>query len=100
MEFPSGGNALRGAMMEYGKDLRKQLLSGAGSVEVDPADVTNKGNLTQAVLQQLYAPQIESTSDKRRSWGDDGLCRFLGNVRTDGAGEDWQPGAELQLDAR
>lgn len=25
---------------------------------------------------------------------------FLGNVRTDGAGEDWQPGAELQLDAR
>lgn len=75
--FPPGGNGLRPAMMDYSKDLRKQFHAAAGSVEIDQAEFTNKGNLTQAVLSQLYAPMLEMTEDKRVSWGDDGLCVFF-----------------------
>jgi hypothetical protein len=64
-------------MMEYAKDLKKQVLDAASCVLVDPVDVTNKGNLTTAVLQQVYLPQIEITEEKRKSWGDDGICVFL-----------------------
>lgn len=79
VEFPRGGNSLRPAMMEYAKDLRQQVLSAASSVEVDQADFTNKGNLTVAVLQQLYLPQIEVTDEKRKTWGA-GLCDFFARI--------------------
>jgi len=78
--FPSSGNGLRPAMMEYAKDLRKQVLDSAGSVWVDQAEFSNKGNLTNAVLAQLYLPQIEVTEDKKRSYGADGLIPFLGKM--------------------
>lgn len=80
VEFPPSGNSLRPAMMEFCKDLRKQVHAAASSVEVDSAEITNKGNLTQAVLTQLYAPLIELTEEKRTTWGDDGLCRFFAVV--------------------
>lgn len=69
--------ALRPAMMEYAKDLRKQVLVAASSVDVDPEDFTNKGNLTEAVLLQLFAPLIELTEEKRESYGQNGICQFL-----------------------
>lgn len=75
--FPDGGNALRPAMMEYAKDLRQQVLSAAGSVDIDQGDVSHIGNLTNAVLAQMYLPLIETTDEKRKSWGDAGLCRFF-----------------------
>lgn len=75
--FPPSGNALRPAMMEYAKDLRKQVLEAAGSVEVDTEAVGNRGNLTQAVLHQLYLPQIEQTEEKRQSYGEYGIVPFL-----------------------
>ena len=56
-------------MMDYAKDLRLMVSSAAGNVDFDPGDVTNKGNLTSAVLTQLYQPQIEMTNLKRQSWG-------------------------------
>lgn len=69
--------ALRPQMMEYARDLRKMILAAASSVEVDQAEFTNKGNLTQAVLSQLYGPQIEITEEKRTTYGEDGICKFL-----------------------
>jgi hypothetical protein len=80
VEWPITGNALRPAMMEYARDLRKQILDAAGSVELDEAAVTNKGNLTRAVLEQLYDPQIRMTHEKRKSYGHDGLVPFLALV--------------------
>ncbi len=68
---------LRPAMLEYAKDLRKQVLLDSGSVEVDQAEITNKGNMTQAVLTQVYAPLIELTGEKRKTYGEDGVCKFL-----------------------
>jgi len=77
VQFPPAGNALRPQMMEYARDLRKQVLAAASSSEIDTAEVTNRGNLTQAVLTQLYLPQIEATEDKRISYGEDGIARLL-----------------------
>lgn len=77
VHFPEARGSLRPAMMDYAQDLRKQILSAASSSEVDTAEITNKGNLTTAVLQQLYQPQIEITQEKRKSYGDDGIVLFL-----------------------
>lgn len=80
VELPRGGNGLRPAMMEYAKDLRKQVLEAASSVSVDQAEFSNKGNLTSAVLEQLYQPQIELNNEKRKSWGPGGLEPFLAKM--------------------
>ena len=71
--------SMRPAMMDYARDLRKQVLDAASSVEVDQAEVSNRGNLTTAVLQQLYQPQIEITEEKRKSWND-GLTDFFARI--------------------
>lgn len=96
VEFPRGGNALRPAMMEYAKELRKQVLEAASSVSVDQAEFTNKGNLTSAVLEQLYQPQIEITNEKRKSYGQDGLAKFLSLITQglENAGVDLGAGAD------
>jgi hypothetical protein len=75
--YPPSGNSLRPAMMEYAREVKKQLLSAASSSELDQAEVTNKGNLTAAVLELIFQPQIDLTNDKRKSWGTDGLAAFL-----------------------
>ena len=68
---------LRPAMMEYAKELTSQLQLSTGIVSPLPSDVTNKGALTQGVMYQLYAPLIELTEDKRTTYGEDGICKFL-----------------------
>lgn len=69
--------SLRPAMMEYAKDLRKQVLAAASSVEIDQSEFSNKGNLTTAVLTQLFQPLIEITTEKRKTYGEFGLVLFL-----------------------
>lgn len=68
---------IRPHMMDYARDVRKMLLDAVGSVEVDQADFTNKGNLTQGVLTQLYARLIEQTEEKRKTFGEAGVERLL-----------------------
>jgi len=75
--FPSGTNDTREALRQYAKDLEKQLNDAAGTVNVDQAEFTNKGNLTTAVLEQLYALLIETTQEKRKSYGQNGIEPFL-----------------------
>ena len=70
---------LRPAMMEYARWLNQQLEECVGTSSVRPEEITNKGNLTQGVLRQLYAPLIERTEAKRLSW-QDGLCEFIEKV--------------------
>jgi hypothetical protein len=78
--LPEARGSLRPAMMEYARDLRKQVLDAASSVLVDTSEITNRGNLTMAVLQQLYLPLIEITDEKRKCYGENGLCLFLSRV--------------------
>ena len=77
VHFPEARGSLRPAMMEYARDLRNQVLAAASSVEVDQSEISNKGNLTQAVLVQLYLPLLEATNEKRQSYGADGIGAFL-----------------------
>ena len=61
----------------YAKDMKAMFFEATGMVFTRPEDITNKGNLTQSVLVQLYAPVIEVTNEKRKTYGDEGICRFL-----------------------
>lgn len=76
IELEASGQ-MRPHMMDYAKELRWELLAAISSVDVRTDEVTNKGNMTQAVLSQLYAPLIEATSEKRKTYGEDGICKFL-----------------------
>jgi len=71
---------LRPYITEYAKDLRKQIYDAVGHVELHQDEITNKGNLTQAVLAQLYGPLIIATDEKRKTYGDDGIVLFLEKV--------------------
>lgn len=75
---PSG--RIRPYMESYAKDLRQMISNAVGYVEINQGEVTNKGNLTQAVLSQLYAPLIEATNEKRKTYGDEGIAIFLKKV--------------------
>jgi hypothetical protein len=72
--------AMRPHIRDYALDLKKEILSTVGSVDVDTSEVGNKGNLTEAVLVQLYAPLIETTEEKRKTFGEDGIAKFLERV--------------------
>lgn len=78
--FPTGQNSLRPAMMDYVKDLRAQLYEAASSVAFEPENFTNKGNLTEAVLEMIFQLQIEITEEKHKSYGEHGLKPFLENL--------------------
>jgi hypothetical protein len=80
VDFRPTGNNLRPAMMEYARELKNQVLEASSSSSVDPSQITNKGNLTTAVLEQLYWPQIMATKEKRKTFGDDGLVPFFALV--------------------
>lgn len=71
----------KGDMREHLRDditeISRQLYTAAGSVDVNTDEITNKGNLTPAVLEQLYAPLIASTEEKRKCYGEDGVCVLL-----------------------
>lgn len=71
---------IRPYIESYAHDLRQMIYDSVGYVEVHQGEVTNKGNLTQAVLAQLYAPLIEVTREKRKTYGDLGVAQFLAKV--------------------
>lgn len=71
---------LRPAMSDYVKDLKGQIRRFAGSVDSDPELITNKGNLTSVVMKFIFAPLISATQEKRKTYGEDGICKFLENV--------------------
>lgn len=76
-EIIGGENGLRTALMDYARELRKEIEDAAGTVNVSQGEITNKGNLTQAVLVQLHALLIETTQEKRKTYGQGGIELFL-----------------------
>jgi Phage portal protein, SPP1 Gp6-like len=80
VEFPSGTNQAREPMRQYFLDLRQMFYIAASTVEFTPENFTNKGNLTAAVLQLIFQPQIEMTEEKHKSYGQNGIEPFLENL--------------------
>ena len=77
VELLEAKGLLRAPMELYAKDMKAMFFEATGMVFTRPEDITNKGNLTQSVLVQLYAPVIEVTNEKRKTYGDEGICRFI-----------------------
>lgn len=69
--------SLRPAMMEYANKLERYVAEAASTVAFDPEDITNKGQMSQAVMALVFAPLIESTHQKRRTYGEDGIGKFM-----------------------
>lgn len=61
----------------YATELKRDILEAVGSVYIRGEDITNKGNMTVAVLTQLYEPQVRSTSNKREQYGQFGIKTLL-----------------------
>lgn len=72
-----GNAATRPHIREHARDLSIAIRDAAGYPQIDAEAVTNKGNMTEAVMRQLYAPHIERTEEKRRNYGEYGIAPFL-----------------------
>lgn len=90
---------VRVPLWEHYKELRQELYDVVGMVIATPDMVTNKGNLTRAVMSQVYLPLIELTGEKRETYGENGICKFLeamceglSNLGVDG----WKGGVDVQ----
>jgi hypothetical protein len=46
-------------------------------VNLDLEEITNKGQMSGPVMHLTYAPLIETTHQKRRTYGEDGIGKFL-----------------------
>jgi hypothetical protein len=69
--------AIRQHIAGFSERLEKELRSVVGYPKVDAAEITNKGNLTAAVMKQVYAPHIATTEEKRRLWTEQMLTPFF-----------------------
>lgn len=77
IEVVEGSHDILAEIKIFADDLKRELYAAVGSVDFGPEDVTNKGNLTTAVITQLYAPLIEATERKRTLYGEDGVSVFF-----------------------
>ena len=79
-KFLIPGNNIREWIDKSKADTAKQIYNAVGYDDVDPATITNKGNLTRAVWEMVYAKTIKSTAEKQALWGEGGLCVFFENL--------------------
>ena len=56
------------------------LYDTVGISRINPENVGNRGNMTRAVFEQLYARTIATSDAKRELWGESGMVPFLKNV--------------------
>lgn len=77
---PSGAaRAYSGAYADRMEDL---LYRGVGLSRVDPAAITNKGNMTSLAFAMTFSRTIATADRKRELWGASGLCLFFHQVLT------------------
>lgn len=69
-------NNLREWIQASKKDTRKEIFDAVGYDDVDPALITNKGNLTRAVFEMAFAKSLKTNEEKKSHW-EEGLCCFL-----------------------
>ncbi len=70
-------NNLREHIAAFGAALKRDIYQAASSSDADAQEVTNKGNLTRAVWQFIFADELAKLKEKRRHWGPNGLEAFF-----------------------
>lgn len=100
IEVVEGSHAILEDIRVFADDLKKELMQAVGSVDFDPEEITNKGNLTSAVVAAIAAPLIEKTVQKRGLYGEDGVCVFFermclgaSNAKLSG----WRPAKNVEV---
>jgi len=68
--------AIREHLESFANEWKAQILECAGSVEVRPDAVSNKGNMTSQVMKLIHQPLIEMTDCKRQCYGE-AVCKFF-----------------------
>lgn len=68
---------IREHLLNYAKELTQMLFDATGAVFPRQEQITNKGALTQSVIIQIYAQLLEITEEKRKSYGTEGISKFL-----------------------
>lgn len=56
------------------------LYAQVGLSKVDPAAITNKGNMTQLALKTVYSRTLATSDRKRTLWGEDGLSLMFADL--------------------
>lgn len=77
IQVVEGSHDILAEVKVFADELQRELYSAVGSVDLKPEEVTNKGNLTVAVMTQMYAPLVEATTRKRQLYGEDGVSVFF-----------------------
>jgi hypothetical protein len=68
------------ALNIYANELKQQLFDATGAVFPRQEHITNKGSLTQSVMIQMYSPLIEVIGEKRKNYGENGICLLWSTV--------------------
>lgn len=77
IEIIEAQGQVREHIREFGEGVRRSILESCGRVHLGPEEITNRGNLTRAVMDQLYQPIIRATEAKRVLYGEDGYCKVF-----------------------
>lgn len=92
--------AVRPYVAEFADDLMRELYAAVGVVDLKPEEVTNKGNLTAAVMMQMYEPLVTTTAAKRTCYGEDGIAVFFERMAfglTNLGVQGWRPEIDVQV---
>jgi len=68
---------IRDHLMSFAEEWKAQILECAGSVDLRPETITNKGNMTSQVMAEIREPLIQATEAKRQSYGENGIAKFM-----------------------
>lgn len=77
VQYLEAQGKIRDSIVAYAEEVRAQIYECAGAVDIRPGTITNKGNLTEAVMSVIYQPLIEMTGVKRQTYGESGICKFF-----------------------
>jgi len=76
VKYLEASGAIREHIAGFAQEWKNQILECAGSVEIRPEEITNKGNMTSQVMKLVHQPLIEMTDCKRQCYGE-AVCKFF-----------------------
>lgn len=70
-------NNLREWMKQFADDTERSALDACGADRINPAEITNMGKMTRAVMELVFHRSIKTASEKRGNWGRKGFEPFF-----------------------
>lgn len=70
-------NNMRAHIAASRMEWERNALDGAGADRLNPAAITNMGEMTRAVMEMTFYRSVKSAQEKRINWGENGLSLFF-----------------------